>query len=83
MPSLQEYVDQAKELKARAKGFEIPVFNTLIGVLSSAASAKLAAAELARLGNDSSRIRATRKFELAAHAIREKKQLDAASMQMK
>ena len=83
MPTLQEYVDQAKELKARAKGFEIPVFNTLIGVLSSAASAKLAAAELAKLGDDSSRLLATRKFALAAQAIRAKKQLNTESMQMK
>ena len=62
MPTLRQYVDQAKELKARAKGFEVPVFNTLIGVLSSAASANVAASELAKLGTDSSRICATRKF---------------------
>jgi hypothetical protein len=83
MPTLREYVDQARELKARAKGFEVPVFNTLIGVLSSAASAKLAAAKLAKLGDESSRLRATRKFALAAQAIRAKKQLNAESMQMK
>ena len=83
MPTLRQYADQAKELKPRAKGFEIPVFNTLIGVLSSASSANVAASELAKLGNDSSRIRATRKFALAAQAIRAKKQLDAQSMQMK
>ncbi len=83
MPTLRESVDQAKDLKSRAKGFEVPVFNTLIGVLSSAASAKLAAAELAKLGDDSSRILATRKFALAAQAIRAKKELDAESMQMK
>ena len=83
MPTLREYVDQAKELKVLAKGFEVPVFNTLIGVLSSAASAKLAAARLAKLGNDSSRLRATRKFALAAQAIRAKKDLNDESMQMK
>ncbi len=83
MPTLRQYVDQAKELKARAKGFEVPVFNTLIGVLSSAASANVAASELAKLGDDSSRMRATRKFALAAQAIRAKKQLNAESMQMK
>ena len=83
MPTLRQYADQAKELKPRAKGFEIPVFNTLIGVLSSASSANVAASELAKLGNDSSRIRATRKFALAAQAIRAKKQLNAQSMQMK
>ena len=83
MPTLRQYVEQAKELKPRAKGFEIPVFNTLIGVLSSASSANVAASELTKLGNDSSRIRATRKFALAAQAIRAKKQLNAQSMQMK
>ena len=83
MPTLRQYADQAKELKARAKGFEVPVFNTLIGVLSSASSANVAASKLAKLGNDSSRIRATRKFALAAQAIRAKKQLDTESMQMK
>lgn len=83
MPTLRQYADQAKELKARAKGFEVPVFNTLIGVLSSASSANVAARELDKLGNDSSRMRATRKFALAAQVIRAKKQLDAESMQMK
>ena len=83
MPTLRQYADQAKELKALAKGFEVSVFNTLIGVLSSASSSNVAASQLAKLGDDSSRIRATRKFALAAQAIRAKKQLDAESMQMK
>ena len=83
MPTLRQYADQAKELKAQAKDFEVPVFNTLIGVLSSASSANVAASVLAKLGDDSSRIRATRKFALAAQAIRAKKQPDAESMQMK
>ena len=83
MLTLRQYADQAKELKAQAKDFEVPVFNTLIGVLSSASSANVAASVLAKLGDDSSRIRATRKFALAAQAIRAKKQLDAQSMQMK
>ncbi|MCC6151796.1 MAG: hypothetical protein IT461_16215, partial [Planctomycetes bacterium] len=81
MPTLSQYVEQAKELKARAKGFEVPVFNTLIDVLGSASSVKLAAAELAKLGDESSRLLATRKFALAAQAIREKKELNAQSMQ--
>ena len=83
MLTLRQYADQAKELKAQAKDFEVPVFNTLIGVLSSASSANVAASVLAKLGDDSSRIRATRKFALAAQAIRAKKQLDVESMQMK
>ena len=52
-------------------------------MLSSASSANVAASELAKLGDDSSRMRATRKFALAAQAIRAKKQLNAESMQMK
>jgi hypothetical protein len=82
MHTPRKYADQCEELKALAKGFEIPVFNTLIKVLRSASSLKAAAAELEKLGQES-RIRATQKFGLAAKLVREQKKLDAKSMQMK
>ncbi|CAG0952225.1 hypothetical protein PLCT2_00262 [Planctomycetaceae bacterium] len=82
MHTPRKYADQCEELKALAKGFEIPVFNTLIKVLRNASSVKAAAAELDKLSSES-RLRATQKFALAAKLVRAQKKLDAQSMQMK
>jgi len=83
VPTIAQYLKQAEELKSLAKGFEIPVFNTLIEVLRQASSDKTLLAKLHKLGDESSRINATRKFALAAQAIAANKKLDAQSMQMK
>ena len=83
MPTVSQYIKQAEELKSLAKGLEVPVFNTLIEVLRSASDINAALARLRKLGHESSRIQATRKFALAAMAIDANKKLDSQSMQMK